>query len=329
MNDPRKLSGYVEPPLSDARLDAQWSRIGERLPAPRRRFDLRLAALPALAIAAAFAFFWLRPDATRKSAWEGSMVRSDDSPVEMTLAEGSRVELSPRSQVRISRSPATGGERVYVEVDEGAVEVHRHDVEASTVRLVQGEHWSTFVAYEKRAPAPQEVARSKPVIEDKREPSFDPDEGETGADLAVESGDGARKPRAARRAGVSSDSAATDLFDRANVARRAGLLRDAAGLYADVVQRFPRDRSAALAAFELGRIRMDGLSDPRGAVQAFERALTLDEHRAFAEDALARLALAHAALGESAECLRAKGRYLSRYPQGVHVRILNQRCPGP
>ena len=64
------------------------------------------------------------------------------------------------------------------------------------------------------------------------------------------------------------------MFARANVARRAGMMAEAAKAYADVIARFPNDDSrAAIAAFELGRIRMDALSDPRGAIKAFNRSL--------------------------------------------------------
>jgi len=380
MSEPRKLSSYVEPNLSDSRVDAQWEGIQGRLPLQARTSGARRAALPAFALAAAAALtvVWLRPDTQQRSGWEGSVVRSDDAPVEMTLAEGSLVELSPRSKVEllhsdersvqlklsegsarfsvkrerarsftvesgpvevrvsstlfsVSRIRETGGERVRVDVEEGSVEVRRHDAEASSVRLVQGEHWSTFVAYEKSRAPLEEVMRIKQIEPSEQEADDEIAATENAAvdEDAAELDTGAAKSRRSRRAVANEGSSATDLFDRANIARRAGQLKDAASLYAEVVQRFPKDRSAALAAFELGRIRMDGLSDPRGAVQAFERALALDGRRAFAEDALARLALAHDALGETESCQRAKDRYLARYPEGVHSKILAKRCPGP
>lgn len=367
MSEPRKLSSYVEPPLTDARLDAQWSRISERLPtvsSGRSRLWLPAAGL---AVAAALTVVWLKPGTQEPSAWEGSVVASDDSPVEMTLAEGSLVELSPRSEVellrssqdsvelrlsegsarfavsadrsrrfsvrsgpvevvvrgtefRLTRSRAAGGEHVRIDVEEGTAEVARHDAQASRVKLVKGEHWSTFVAYEKTSQVREESGSLKPVAETSE---ADEDKSATEAALPFASDE----PRRAQRTRRPADGAAAELLDRANLARRAGQMREASELYAEIVQRFPKDRSAALSAFELGRIRMDALSDPRGAVQAFERALALDARRAFAEDALARLALAHDATGDGAACKRAKERYLAKYPEGVHVEMLSRRCP--
>src|SRR5207342_2927838 len=41
-----------------------------------------------------------------ESVWEGSVVSSDDAPVEMTLSEGTRIELDPRSEVKLLHSSA-------------------------------------------------------------------------------------------------------------------------------------------------------------------------------------------------------------------------------
>jgi len=62
------------------------------------------------------------------------------------------------------------------------------------------------------------------------------------------------------------------------------------------------------------------------AVEALERALKLDARRSFAEDALARLVLAHEALHEQQACVRARERYFARYPEGVHAAHLAGRC---
>jgi hypothetical protein len=73
---------------------------------------------------------------------------------------------------------------------------------------------------------------------------------------------------------------------------------------------------------------MDSLADASGAIAALERALKLDAQRAFAEDALARLVLAHDALRDRAACSRARARYLARYPEGVHAKHVAARCGG-
>jgi len=366
MSEARKLSSYVEPPLTEARLDAQWSRIGERLPTVRSgRMRVWLPAA-GLAVAAALSLVWFNPFVHDESAWEGSVVSSDESPVEMALAGGSFVELSPRSEVvllrssqrslelrlsegsarfavadnrarrfsvrvgpvevvasgsefRLTRLRAKDGEHVRIDIEEGAADIQRNDAQASRVKLLKGEHWSTFVAYEKASTLSKEVVRVKPVDAESTTAKTTSE-----ATSPFEDGNGQRSSRRSRR---GASNAAAELLDRANLARRAGQLREAAALYDQIVQRFPQDRSAGLSAFELGRIRMDALSDPRGAAQAFERALLLDSRRSFAEDALARLALAHDAMGDAAGCKRARDRYLATYPNGVHLETLSRRCP--
>jgi hypothetical protein len=368
MSEPTKYTAYVVPELSHARIDAQWERIAEQLPAPRsarRPMNAVLVGLVAVCVAAIV--WWHYPLRTTESVWEGSVVTSDDAPVNMTLAEGTLIELDPRSEVslmrssaravqvslsdgsarfevakkrsrrfsvqlgavevlvtgtqfRVARTAVTGGDRVRVDVEEGSVEVHRKGV--GTVLLEAGDHWSAFVAHEDT-----EDER----VEDEEAPSDPSAASATDGSDDDESSDDARDnegQRARRNRGRAQTRAAEELFGQANVARRAGRVAEAAKLYAELVSRHARDRRAALAAFELGRIRMDSLADVRGAVDALDRALKLDARRAFAEDALARLVLAHEALGDQAACARARERYLSRYPEGVHAQHVSVRCGG-
>jgi transmembrane sensor len=382
MREPTKVSAYVFPELGNGRIDAQWSRIAEQLPVPRVKGRVSRPLVLAFGAVCALAFAWYqRPVAnTAESVWEGSVVASDEAPVNVTLAEGTLIELDPRSEVslmrsspeavhvalsdgsarfevakkrsrrfrvqmgavevlvtgtqfRVARSVVEGGERVRVDVEEGSVEVHRRGVGA--VRLQAGDHWSAFVAkaeqvrdeqLEKEADAlpinpavsgQDQVEQAQP---DEASSESDADEGEAESS--------ARVTRRGRGKAHERAQAAEDLFAQANVARRAGLVTESAKLYAELVAHHPRDHKAALAAFELGRLRMDSLSDVPGAVDALERALKLDARRAFAEDALARLVLAHEALGDRAACTRARARYLARYPEGVHAQHVAARCGG-
>jgi TolA-binding protein len=90
--------------------------------------------------------------------------------------------------------------------------------------------------------------------------------------------------------------------------------------------RFPEDSRVGVAAFELGRIRMDALGDSRGAAQAFNQALRFG-NIANREDALARLAISYNATGDVRSCQKARQRYQSEYPSGVHAGALAQLCP--
>lgn len=372
MNEPTRYAAYVVPEVSSGRVEAQWSRIAEQLPRQRaaRRMPTALVAVM-VASAAAAVVWWNYTPKPIESVWEGSVVASDDAPVNMTLAEGTLIELAPRSEVslmrsspravqvslsdgsarfevskkrsrrfsvhmgavevlvtgtqfRVARSAVSGGERVRVDVEEGSVEVHR--VGAGSVTLQAGDHWSAFVAEAEREESDEPAVEQQASVQ-----AEDLDGGDEvdEVDTVDQAGDGPSRSRRRHRALLKArNQAAEELFDQANVARRAGRVEEAAKLYAELASRYARDHRAALAAFELGRIRMDSLSDVRGAVEALDRALKLDARRAFAEDAQARLVLAHEALGERAACLRARERYLARYPEGVHAQHVAVRCDG-
>ena len=372
---PNRLSARVEPALSASRIDAQWVRIAERLPAPKKNHLRTLSwAGVALAVCASLVVVYTRMPEETASVWAGSVVASDDAPVNFTLAEGTHIELDPRSQVqllqsssssvqlalgggsarfdvakkrsrrfsvrsgpvevlvtgtqfRVTRAASPKGERVSVAVEEGTVEVHRDGQEL--VSLHAGEHWSTFV--ERAAPVVHADVSAAQPDEAADEPALDEvDDSDTfeepGEDVRTTRREAHRSKKPAQQ---EQPSEAETLFDRANVARRAGLLREAADLFDQLVQSHSRDRHAALAAFELGRMRMDSFGDMKGAVSALERALSLDGRRAFAEDALARLTLAYEALGDVKACNKSRERYLARYPEGVHAQYLLGRCPTP
>ncbi len=413
MTEP-KLATFVAPELGRGRIDAQWARIAEHRPALRKRPSQTLPAAVIVVAACTIGMVWWprEPRSSNESVWEGSVVASDDSPVDMTLAEGTRIKVEPRSEVKLLRSsseavqvrldrgsarfdvvkkrarrfsvdlgkvevvvtgtqfrvlrrPGSTGERVRVEVEEGSVEVHRAD--GAVVILHAGDDWSTVIARDHgvvSSDAQGEVAADRGGANGDSEADGDSDraltagsgsdepgqdEGalaadEVGDEIEEDEVDDGERPERRRgsnhsavslrrqarraRAELAETGNAGELFDHANLARRAGRLSDAAALYAELVTRYPRDRRASLAAFELGRLRMDSLRDTRGAVLALERALQLDSLGEFAEDALARLVLAQEARGDRSACGHARDRYLARYPEGVHAQHVAERC-GP
>jgi FecR protein len=375
MKEPTKYVEYVVPALSGSRIDAQWSRISEQLPGPRVRRRVSPLALAGLTVACALALIWhaYRVPPAGESVWEGSVVASDEAPVNLTLSEGTVIALDPRSQVSLMHSEPTrvqvsltegsarfevakkrsrrfsvqlgkvevlvtgtqfhverkrvaGGERVRVDVDEGTVEVLRKDLGA--VVLHAGDRWSALLVDELKD-ASSEVAGDTLEADVPLAPQLDQADSIPAETLEPSE---ARDPTPAERRGRAKahpeHEGAGELFEQANVARRAGRVTESARLFAELVERHARDHRAALAAFELGRMRMDSLGDVSGAIDALERALKLDAHRAFAEDALARLVLAHEALGDRASCTRARARYLARYPEGVHAQHIALRCGG-
>jgi transmembrane sensor len=120
-----------------------------------------------------------------------------------------------------------------------------------------------------------------------------------------------------------------ELLARATEARSAGRPRDAA-IALDALRKHHRsDARAGLAAFELGRVRMDALNDPAGAAEAFADAIALAPSAPFREDAEARRIEALDAMPDRARCERARDAYLARFPSGLHARQVAQRCKRP
>lgn len=246
-----------------------------------------------------------------------------------------------------------GPTRVAVHVDRGVVEVRAKDVGgavgAQVVRLAAGQSW-TGVARDGLEPAAAPMPEPSTGT---NEPNTAASRGSFGADrvvpqrlagpAAVASGPSNRPsaqtsaapaqaaPRSvapapspgAAVAPTPASPAARDLFERGRRHWRAGRLADAARAYDDLLRAHPRDPRAGLAALELGRLRMDRLGDLRGAVQALERAVELAPGPELREDALARLVAATKASGNADRCTRARDRYLSEYPTGVHRRTVD------
>jgi TolA-binding protein len=233
--------------------------------------------------------------------------------------------------VRVVRAEGT---EVQVSVERGIVEVERTD-RGDQRRLTVGERWSVWIPAEPRI---------DPANEEETDTSHD--------DIEEDEIDGARPSlraahrrktrshaahRPATRAPAESnkadrieeedkDEVVRAMFARANVERRAGMMAEAARSYAEVLARFPSDDSrAAIASFELGRIRMDALNDPRGAIQALNRSLRV-RSAASREDALARLAICYNTLHDKNACRKARQRYLTEYPGGVHATALAALC---
>jgi transmembrane sensor len=232
--------------------------------------------------------------------------------------------------------------RLEVDVRGGRVTVHRRDQTATEATLNAGDHWSIALRPGEgvSSPAaasgqgelpvvPETSARSLPV------PSA-ADAGSTtaqGSSVVVSPTTGTSSPSAPSKAASTErasakprQSAAGLLLDQANVARRQGDLQGAARIFERLLSTYPNDPRAGLAAFELGRLRMDGLGDVRGAVAPFQTAIKLLGEPGLREDAMARLVRAFDLLGERELCLEARGVYLEAHPTGVHVGSVAEAC---
>ena len=231
--------------------------------------------------------------------------------------------------VRVARAEGT---EVQVSVERGIVEVERTD-RGDQRRLTVGERWSVWIPAEPQVDEEEADTAQEDDIEadeiDGARPSLRAAQrrkGRAHASHRPVARAHAESSKADRIEEEDKDEVVRDMFARANVARRAGMMAEAAKAYADVVARFPNDDSrAAIAAFELGRIRMDALNDPRGAIHAFNRSLRV-RSAASREDALARLAICHNTLRDINACRKARQRYQTEYPGGVHATALAALC---
>jgi tetratricopeptide (TPR) repeat protein len=234
------------------------------------------------------------------------------------------------TRFELSRSREPNGEQLSVSVSEGVVEVQRTG-QSDVQRLHAGERWGAFlpVAPPASAVGNTQQKTAETAADTETETAADTEtetETETAADTETETETVAGTATETVAGGRARERAAARIFERANLARRAGQVRDAADAYAELLARFPRDRRAGLSAFELGRIRMDALQDPSGAIKALERAAAAGAAASFHEDALARMVVAYDAQGRTDACKQARARYLAQYPEGVHAHVLAARC---
>jgi transmembrane sensor len=290
------------------------------------------------------------------SAWEGAQLETAADALSVTLTDGSSLRVEPRSRVEVgdrkpsalklvlargriacdvthregrsfvvsaggvevrvvgtrfsvAKEEAEGGARVEVRVERGIVEVRSPGGEIS--RVEAGHSWSQVTKTERNDPAAGEGS----------EPGAEPEaaaEVEAPARRAPPAG---KAHVAARPAHAAAD--AREQFEQARGEWRAGRIDAAAKTYQALLTSHPHDPRAGLAAFELGRLRMDKLGDMPGAVQALQQAVALAPGAELREDALARLVAASAAAHDRAVCARSRTRYLTDYPTGVHHRTVS------
>jgi transmembrane sensor len=352
-----RLAHHVRVDLSEDRVDRVWDRVSARLGGPRPRWGwLWPSVAAAVAATAAITIAVVRAGsvagrapvvAAATSAWEGARLETAADAVSVTLVDGSNLKVEPRSRVELrDRTPsslklvlgrgriacdvthregrsfvvaaggvevrvvgtrftvanedAEGGTRVEVRVERGAVEVHGVGPEAEVVRVAAGHSWS-------------QLTKTEALGEPEAAPEAEADETRPAAPAP-------KTHAAARAAHPATDARA--LFEQARDQWRAGNMEEAARTYQALLAAHPGDPRAGLAAFELGRLRMDRLNDMPGAVQALEQAVALAPGAELREDALARLVAAAAAAHDHPRCARARTRYLTEYPAGVHHRTV-------
>ena len=114
---------------------------------------------------------------------------------------------------------------------------------------------------------------------------------------------------------IQGARSASELMAIRDIALKGGDQAAANSAYERVVESFPGDQNAPLAAYQLGMsYKLGGQSDR--ARKYFEQYLGLSPSGAFAEGALCSLVTIAAGSGNKDEALRRSKEYLARYPNG-------------
>jgi hypothetical protein len=341
-----RLSPHFRSQADEARVARVWAAVDHRL---QRRKRLRPWWRGALYVAAATAIALL---IQFRSELVHTPPSASATPQLLELPDGSRVEHAPEDRIAIEAVTATrvelrmthgrarfrvapnrersflthaagytirvvgtefvvdlGPAGLRVEVARGVVEVRR-DQGADVWRVRAGETWSSSL------PAPeQSKPAASPAPAAPAPPPRNP-EPQTAHAAHTES---TRTPHAH---GQNAEAAA--LFQRAQDARAAGSPAETARLLDELLRRFPGDARAGLAAFQLGRLRLDS-GDAKGALEALDRAQNAGS--SFQEQVAARRVQAFEQLGDTAACRSARMAFLRDYPGGSFAEVVRRRCP--
>jgi transmembrane sensor len=352
------------PLITESRLSRQYAAIRERVPEAPSRRRFWVGWVVAAAFATALALVVVRTASVRSSGLvDDAVVESGPATdgvhaTSVTLADGSRVDLGASTRARLTsarrqairidlergsleieathldgRTFVVGagayevrvvgthfvvhrdpGDQVTVRVDRGVVEVAAvgTGVSGETRRLGAGEQWSAPDGAAAHA-SPTAIAPPTPAAP---MAAVDPPSPPVQATA----------PAPVNGPAARHDETARELFDDAQRARADGRPYDAARAFDRLRRTFPQDPRAALSAFELGRLRLDALSDPRGAEEALRDAIALGPASPFREDAESRRVEALWRIGDIGGCTSARAAYLARWPHGTYRRAVELGC---
>lgn len=356
---PRRLAAFVEPAIDEKRIDRVWAAVSDN---PVRVWPVwRFAALSGVAVAAVVLVLVFRAHVPASPTAGWVFESGADSTV--TLSEGTRATLHDGARLRWDRAQADDvevtvergrvafdvrhdekrafvvhaggvdfidrgtrfavdveGSVVSVSVEVGRIEVARGGSRA--VVLTDGEAWTSgSAANQTSASVGPTVTAVAPLA-----PSVTAGTESPGADTPPAAT--TPPPEATVKAPPGPHvTTAQELLQTADDARLAGRPKDAAAAFDTLRRRFRNDPRAGLAAFELGRLRLDSLGDPSGAAEALADAVSLAPSAPFREDADARLVEAFDRMHDGGRCAAARRAYLTRYPGGLHAAAVAARCP--
>lgn len=350
MTEPQRLATYVQPELSEARIQSQWSRIVERQPQVLwpRLFWYAGGVLAAAAMVLLVFGAIRRGKVQVQSPQQLVVERNAAGQQSLTFPEGLTVLLQRQARYSVLERSS---KLVHLQLEQGSAEFEvtpgaSREVVVTAAGfdvVVVGTHFE--VALLGDSSKPDVAVRVQRGTVRVRSKGTGTDRGDIRTLSAGESWATRTDPAAvAEVASAKSESkepaiavsaaaqatpgpiTAKELFEMAESNRLKGRPREAAAALDRLRRSFPADPRAGLASFELGRLRMDQLGDSAGALNAFSDALRLDPSARFREDAQARLVQLYASLGQSDRCLKAQAEYQSRYPNGSHSNAVANSC---
>lgn len=365
MRTPQRLAQYVQPNLPEARIAQQWARLAsadQNVPWWRLRPVRVLSYSMALACVLLGAAHWLVPAVSSPvtgvafengQAGRQTLVLPDGSRVEIATDSrlmldeysGAKVQLSlkqGRAQfevahqkkrpfvvaagdyevrvvgTRFSVSLAAGASQpaVTVEVQHGKVAVRNLHSPQDVSVLSAGQSWTSGPTLEASASA----SASEPTAPDSPAEVVPP---ATANPSVSDNLAGVEPPSAAE---PTARVGARELLEKAEQLRIRGKLRESAEALNNLRSNFRSDPRASLAAFELGRLRMDIFGDLNGSVVALRDAIALNPAATFREDAEARLVQIYYRQGNLERCQAAKLAYLKRFPSGAASKVVSRLC---
>jgi transmembrane sensor len=293
-----------------------------------------------LAEATRLEFSTMRPDAVRLLLTRGA-VDLDVAHVEgrtfTVAAAGVDVTVrGTRFRVAVSEAPVA---ELTVSVQRGRVEASRPGSGEPSRAIGAGETWSTAAVTPGRQETTASPQPAPAVSEEAAAPAGEVPSPQVDPGASAETGNRFSELVKARKFGDAyatlgphgfarelERADAKRLLELADAARFSGHVREAVTPLDRLRRKFRSDPRAALAAFELGRLRMDSLGDPSGALEAFADAIALAPSGPVREDAQARQVQALETLGDMARCAQARDAYLARFPNGIHATSIRGRC---
>jgi ferric-dicitrate binding protein FerR (iron transport regulator)/outer membrane protein assembly factor BamD (BamD/ComL family) len=384
MMEARRLAEYVQPRLSEARIDAQWEKIRERDPEPHSGSFVYLYAAAALAVVLGVGFVTGRHFGVT-AATEATLIgreftveRDSKGVSRLSLPEGIDVEIAAGASLQVrsrtarettlelgrgqavfdvthrdgrrvivatpgfdievvgtrfrvqvaegtpdptldpTKTPGTRSAPVTVEVERGTVRVNPSKTGGGTEQprsVTTGQRWTSTQPSAQAVESADFATSGAPGTVPSATDSLPDVAGKIQPNPSASTAASDSRRETDRASSVES---AKELFESAERHRMSGRPSEAAAALDRLRTLYPGDARAALAAFESGRIRMDRLGDPSGAVAAFQAAIRLNPSGTYREDAEARLVQLYQRLGQTDRCRQAKASYLAKYGQGKH-----------